>query len=294
MTILDGKQTSEAIKDKIAEDVKTFVDNGGKKPHLAAVLVGANPASQVYVRNKIKACQYVGMESSLIKLDDSISEHDLLEKITDLNRDSDIDGYIVQLPLPEHINEERVNLAIDPSKDVDGFHPMNFGRMALGLPSYIPATPFGILKLLEHYKVRTEGQNVVVIGRSNIVGNPMSILLSKNKYPGNATVTLTHSRTQNLSEITRRADIIIVAIGKPNFLTADMVTEGACVVDVGINRVDDESRKRGYRLVGDVDFNSVSKKCNFITPVPGGVGPMTITGLLLNTLSAAKKTIYPD
>jgi len=292
MTIIDGKALSETIKSEIAEEVKKLKDSDNKIPHLAAVLVGSDPASQSYVRSKVRSCEQVGFESTLINKDDSITQDELMEIIEDLNKDEDIDGFIVQLPLPKHIDETAVTLAIDPKKDVDGFHPVNFGRMAQGLPCYLPATPFGIIQILDRYNIPTEGKHTVVIGRSNIVGKPMSILMGMKSKVGNSTVTLAHSRTKDLAAETLRADIIIAAIGIPNFITADMVKEGVVIIDVGINRVDDASRKRGYRLVGDVDFDGVSKKSSFITPVPGGVGPMTVTSLLMNTLKSSKQEVY--
>ncbi len=288
MTLLDGKTTSNTIKDEITAAVSKRKDAGKKTPHLAAVLVGNDGASMTYVNSKVKSCERVGFKSTLIRLEDSISEAELLAEIDSLNKDADIDGFIVQLPLPKHIDELKITMAIDPKKDVDGFHPTNVGKMALNMPTFLPATPFGILELLERYEVTTSGKHVVVIGRSHIVGEPMSILLAQKRKQGNATVTLTHSRTQNLPAITRQADIIVAALGIPEFLTADMVKEGVVVIDVGITRVDDESRKRGYRLVGDVAFEEVSKKSSYITPVPGGVGPMTIAMLLKNTLLACE------
>ena len=284
MEILDGKKVSNDIKDEIAIEVAQMKERGEKIPHLAAVLVGENGASLTYVNSKVKSCERIGFESTLVKLPENISEEDLLAKIDELNNDSAIDGFIVQLPLPKHIDEEKILLAVHPDKDVDGFHPTNFGKMALDMPSFIPATPYGIMELLERYKVETSGKHTVVIGRSHIVGRPMSILMSQKGTPGDSTVTLTHSRTKNLSEITKQADIIISALGVPNFLKADMVKEGVVIIDVGITRVTDESAKRGYRIVGDVDFAEVSPKSSFITPVPGGVGPMTIAMLLKNTL----------
>ena len=290
--LIDGKQLSETIKQEIKTEVDLLRKEGKKIPHLAAVLVGDDAASQSYVRSKVRSCEQVGFESTLIKKDASITEEELHEIIERLNNDDEIDGFIVQLPLPKHINEERVTLAIDPRKDVDGFHPTNFGRMAQGLPTYLPATPFGIMQMLERYDIEVEGKNCVVLGRSNIVGTPISILLSRKAKPGNATVVLCHSRTQNLKSYTQNADIIVAAIGRANFLTADMVKEGVVVIDVGINRVDDPSAKRGYRLAGDVDFENVAPKCSLITPVPGGVGPMTVTSLLMNTLKSCKGEIY--
>lgn len=292
MTIIDGKKLSEIIKLEIAEEVSTIKANGGKIPHLAAVLVGDDPASQVYVRNKVKSCEDVGFKSTLIRKDATTTEAELMKVVANLNEDPDIDGFIVQLPLPKHINEERVTLAIDPKKDVDGFHPVNFGRMALGLPSYLPATPFGIMTMLERYGVETAGKNAVVIGRSNIVGTPMAILLSRKGKVGDCTVTLVHSRTRNMADVVRGADIIVAAIGKPEFVTADMVKDGAVVIDVGINRIDDPSHPKGSRLVGDVAYNEVAPKCSYITPVPGGVGPMTVMSLIMNTLKASRKEIY--
>ncbi len=292
MKLIDGKALANTIKEEIAVEVTALKKAGGKTPHLAAVLIGDDPASAVYVRNKVKACEKVGFKSTLVRRGAETTEAEVLEIVKNLNEDPDIDGFIVQLPLPKHIDEEKVNLAIDPKKDVDGFHPMNVGRMALGLPSYLPATPFGIMQMLDRYDIETSGKHCVVIGRSNIVGTPMSILLSRKAKVGNCTVTLTHSRTKDLKAETLRADIIIAAIGRPDYLTADMVKEGVVIIDVGINRVDDASRKRGYRLVGDANFEGVAPKSSFITPVPGGVGPMTITSLLMNTLKSSRKEIY--
>ncbi len=292
MSIIDGKALSEIIKLEIREEVLSLKEQRKNIPHLAAVLVGNNPASESYVKSKVRSCEQVGFESTLIRKDDSITEEELLDIIKDLNEEDDVDGFIVQLPLPKHIDETKVTLAIDPKKDVDGFHPVNFGRMAQGLPCYLPATPFGIMTMLERYEIETEGKHCVVLGRSNIVGSPMSILLSRKGTPGNCTVTLAHSRTKDLAAETLRADILIAAIGIPNFISADMVKDGVVIIDVGINRIDDPSRKRGYRLVGDVDYESVSPKASFITPVPGGVGPMTVTSLLANTLKASKKEVY--
>jgi len=289
MTILDGKKTSDDIKEEIAKIVTKRKSEGLKTPHLAAILVGSDGASMTYVNSKVKSCEKVGFNSTLIDLPEDTTEEQLLNEIDDLNKDADIDGFIVQLPLPKQIDEQKVLMAVDPDKDVDGFHPVNVGRMALDLPTFLPATPFGILELLKRYNVETSGENVVVIGRSHIVGRPMSILLSQKRSIGNATVTLTHSRTKNLSEITRGADIIIAALGKAEFLTGDMVKDGVTIIDVGITRVKDDTKKRGYRLAGDVDFESVSKKAAFITPVPGGVGPMTIAMLLKNTLLACER-----
>lgn len=288
MILLDGKATSNAIKDEIASEVEQLKAAGKKVPHLAAVLVGDDGASQTYVNAKVKACERVGFNSTLVKLPSSTSEAELLQTIEDLNNNSEIDGFIVQLPLPDHIDEDKVTLAVAPSKDVDGFHPENVGRMCLGLPTFLPATPNGIMELLKRHNIETEGKNTVVIGRSHIVGTPMAILLSRGTNPGNATVTLTHSRTKDLASITREADIIVVALGRPNFLKGDMVKEGAVVVDVGIHRIEDSSKKSGFRLVGDVDYAEVSPKCSAISPVPGGVGPMTIASLLQNTLKAVQ------
>lgn len=286
MTHLDGKALSEKLALEIAEKVAGHVKLGKRRPHLGAVLIGDNAASKSYVGNKIRLCEKVGFKSSLIQHPEDISELELLDIIRSLNEDDDLDGYIVQLPLPAHIDEDKVLLAINPAKDVDGFHPMNIGRMTLGLPCYKPATPYGILLLLEHYGIQTSGMHCVVLGRSHIVGTPISILLSRKGYPGDATVTLTHSRTKDLPEVVRTADIIIAAIGTPQFVKGDWVKEGACVIDVGINRVEDATRKRGYRLVGDVDFDAVSERAGAITPVPGGVGPMTVMALIVNTLQA--------
>ena len=291
MTILDGKKISNDIKDEITIEVNQMIKNGERVPHLAAVLVGDDGASLTYVGSKVRACERVGFESSLVKLPESTSEDELLQKIKELNENPQIDGFIVQLPLPKHINENKVLNAVDPIKDVDGFHPENFGRMALEMESFIPATPFGILQLLERSKIETKGKHTVVIGRSHIVGRPMSILMSQKGNAGNSTVTLAHSHTKNLSEFTRKADIIIVALGIPEFLTADMVKEGVVIIDVGISRVPDASKTRGYALKGDVDFDGVSKKASYITPVPGGVGPMTIAMLLKNTLIARERQL---
>lgn len=288
-TILDGKQTSLDIQAEIAEEVKQIKEKGGKVPHLAAVLVGEDGASKTYVGSKVKACERIGFESTLVTMPEDTSEEGLLAKIDELNNNDEIDGFIVQLPLPKHIDETKVTLAVAPHKDVDGFHPESVGRMALGLPTFLPATPNGILELLERYKVETEGKHCVVIGRSHIVGSPMSILMGRNGYPGNCTVTLTHSRTKDLRSVAKDADILIVALGKAEFVTADMVKTGAVVIDVGITRVPDESRERGYRIAGDVLFEEVAPKCSFITPVPGGVGPMTIASLLKNTLLAVER-----
>ena len=286
MVILDGKKVSNDIKDEIAEKVKKMKVKGEKVPHLAAVIVGNDGASLTYVASKVKACERVGFDSTLIRMSDSTSEIELLDKIEELNNNSDIDGFIVQLPLPPQINTQKVLMAINPDKDVDGFHPMNFGKMALDMTAFIPATPFGILELLERYGVETKGKHTVVIGRSHIVGRPMSILMGRKGFPGNSTVTLTHSHTKNITQITSQADIIISALGVPNFLKAEMVKDDVVVIDVGITRVADETLPKGYYITGDVDYENVSKKASFITPVPGGVGPMTIAMLLKNTLLA--------
>ncbi len=293
MKLIDGKAVAEELKNSMKQDVLEFKKKSGRVPHLAAILVGNNPASKAYVGNKVKSCEQVGFKSTLIKLDENVTEEILLQEIQNLNEDPDIDGFIVQLPLPKHIDEVKVTLAIDFKKDVDGFHPVNFGRMAQGLPCYLPATPYGITLLLDRYNIETAGKHVVVVGRSNIVGTPMSILLSRKSKVGDATVTLTHSRTKNLQRILLQADIIIAAIGIPGFIKEDMVRQGAVVIDVGINRVEDESLEKGSRLVGDVDFEFVKEKCSFITPVPGGVGPMTVMGLMMNTFKSATKEIYP-
>lgn len=292
MKIIDGRSLAREIKSELKRETKKFISGGGKIPHLAAVLVGDDGASQAYVRNKIKSCERVGFESTLIRKNDSLQESELLEIVDQLNQNDDIDGFIVQLPLPKHIDENKVILAIDPKKDVDGFHPTNLGRMVIGLPCFIPATPLGILTMLERYNIQTEGQHVVVIGRSNIVGSPVSILLSRKTKWGNATVTLTHSRTRDLVGEVQRADIVIAAIGIPQFVTADMVKEGAVVIDVGVNRIQAPDSPKGYKLVGDVDFDEVAAKASYITPVPGGVGQMTVTSLLINTLKAARGEVY--
>ena len=289
MILLDGKKTAADIKEEIALEVTALKNKGSKTPHLAAIIVGNNGASITYVNAKVKACERVGFESTLIRLPESISETDLLNEIEILNVNNDIDGFIVQLPLPKHIDEQKVIMAVDPNKDVDGFHPTNVGKMALNLPTFISATPFGILELLDRYNVETSGKHVVVLGRSHIVGSPMSILLSQKRKVGNATVTMCHSRTKNLKEITLQADIIVAAIGIPEFVKADMVKENATIIDVGITRVADTSKKSGFRLIGDVAFDEVASKSEFITPVPGGVGPMTIAMLLKNTLLACKR-----
>ena len=289
MILLDGKKTSADIKEEIALEVRDLKSKGADTPHLAAIIVGDDGASITYVNAKVKACELVGFESTLIRLPEDTTEEDLLNEIAILNIDKDIDGFIVQLPLPKHIDEQKILMAIDPDKDVDGFHPTNVGKMALNLPTFISATPFGILELLERYKVETSGKHVVVLGRSHIVGSPMSILLSQKRKVGNATVTMCHSRTKNLKEITLQADIIIAAIGIPEFLKADMVKDHVTVIDVGITRLEDATKKSGFKLVGDVAFDEVAKKSDFITPVPGGVGPMTIAMLLKNTLFACQR-----
>ena len=287
MTILDGKKTSNDIKDEIADEVNSIISNGDRPPHLAAVIVGNDGASLTYVGSKVRACEKVGFDSTLVSLEDSISEQELLDKVYELNNDKKIDGYIVQLPLPKHIDTQKVLLAVDPKKDVDGFHPVNFGRMALNLPTFISATPNGIMELLKRYEVPTEGKNTIVIGRSDIVGKPVSILMGLKTNPGNSTVILAHSRTKNIEDLIKQADIVISALGVPDFIKEHMIKEGATVIDVGITRVEDDSQK-GYKIVGDVDYENVSKKSSFITPVPGGVGPMTIAMLLKNTLQAYK------
>lgn len=283
MQLLDGKKLAQTIKDELAVEVR----NLGIKPHLAAVLVGDNPASKAYVSGKVKACFEVGFESTLIELPEAVTEAELLTAVDKLNRDVDVHGFIVQLPLPRHISDEKVLLAIDPKKDVDGFHPENVGRMVAGLDCFLPATPQGILTIIERYGIETEGKHCVVVGRSNIVGRPISILMSRSGFPGNCTVTLCHSKTPNLQEVTQRADILIAALGRAEFITAEFVKEGAVVIDVGITRVEDPKRKSGFRLAGDVAFDDVAEKCSWITPVPGGVGPMTIISLLMNTFKAA-------
>lgn len=286
MQLLDGKATSEAIRQELMKAVQKRRENGQKIPHLAAVIVGNDGGSLTYVGAKVRACQEIGFDSTLIQLPEELSEEALLQKVEELNNNPQIDGFIVQLPLPKHMDEKKVTLAIDPKKDVDGFHPVNLGNMVLDLPGFLPATPAGMLELFKRYNIETSGKHCVVIGRSHIVGSPMSIMMGRNTSPGNCTVTLTHSRTKNLKEITLQADIIITAIGKPGFLTADMVKEGTVVMDVGITRVADATRKSGYKLYGDVDFENVAPKCSYITPVPGGVGPMTIVSLMMNTLKA--------
>ncbi len=293
MQIIDGNALAETIKSELKTKVLEATSSGKRPPHLAAVLIGENPASRSYVNNKVKSCQDVGYKSTLIQRPAELSQNAVLDIVHQLNDDPDVDGFIVQLPLPEHIHEMDITLAIKPEKDVDGFHPMNLGLMTLGLPSYLPATPMGILQMLERYHIDVSGKICCVIGRSNIVGTPISILLSRKATPGDATVMMCHSRTPNIKEIASKADIIIVALGRPQFVTADMVKEGAVVIDVGINRITDSSKKSGFRLVGDVDFEHVAPKCSYITPVPGGVGPMTVTSLLLNTWKAYTGEIYP-
>jgi methylenetetrahydrofolate dehydrogenase (NADP+)/methenyltetrahydrofolate cyclohydrolase len=292
MQIIDGKTIAGDIKQEIAAEVEKIKQSGGKIPHLAAVLVGHDGASETYVANKIKACELVGVKSTLVRLEDTVTQEELLKKVEELNNDDDIDGFIVQLPLPDHISEHQVIEAVDPKKDVDGFHPVNVGRMVLGLPSFVSATPAGILELMRRYNIDPSGKNCVIIGRSNIVGRPMSILLSQKRDMGNATVTVCHTRTQNLKDICLKADIIIVALGSPEFLKGDMVKEGAIVVDVGTSRIKSDKTKSGWKLIGDVKFDEVAPKCSYITPVPGGVGPMTIVSLLRNTLLASTKKIY--
>ena len=294
MTLIDGKAISEQIKQEIAAEVAEIVARGGKRPHLAAILVGHDGGSETYVASKVKACEVCGFKSTLIRFENDVTEAELLAKVQELNEDDDVDGFIVQLPLPDHISAQKVIEAIDYRKDVDGFHPINVGRMGIGLSCYVSATPNGILELLRRYKIETQGKKCVVLGRSNIVGKPMAILMMQKKYPGDATVTVCHSHSQNLEQECREADIIIVAMGKPNFLKADMVKEGAVVIDVGTTRVPDATRKSGFKLTGDVKFDEVAPKCSYITPVPGGVGPMTIVSLMKNTLLAGTKAIYKD
>lgn len=295
MELIDGKHVATTVKVKLKKEVEQMIEKGQKKPHLAAVLVGNDGGSLTYVGAKVRACEEIGFKSTLLKYEDTITEQELLDVIDRLNNDTEIDGFIVQLPLPAHIDEKKITLAIDPLKDVDGFHPENLGKMILNLPTFLPATPAGILELFKYYNIDTSGKHTVIIGRSHIVGTPMSLLMGRNDYPGNSTVTLTHSRTENLAEITQKADIIIAAIGKAKFLTEDMVKEGAVIIDVGINRVEDASKKSGYKLYGDVDFENVAPKCSFITPVPGGVGPMTIVSLMMNTLKSIElRKLYAE
>lgn len=292
MTLIDGKATAAAIKKEIAAEVNEILNNGGKRPHLAAILVGHDGGSETYVKNKVIACEECGFKSTLIRFEDNITEEELLAKVNELNNDDDVDGFIVQLPLPKHISEQKIIEAIDYRKDVDGFHPINVGRMSIGLPCYISATPNGIMELLKRYNIETKGKKCVVLGRSNIVGKPMAQLMMQKAYPGDATVTVCHSHTKDIKKECLEADIIIAAIGQPNFLTGDMVKEGAVVIDVGTTRVPDASKKSGFRLNGDVKFDEVAPKCSYITPVPGGVGPMTICSLMKNTLAAGKKEYY--
>lgn len=292
MQLIDGKAVAEKIKKEIALEVAEIKAKGGKTPHLVAILVGNNGASETYVAHKVKACEELGFQSTLLRFDDSISEQELLAQVESVNQNADMDGLIVQLPLPAHISADRVMETIHPAKDVDGFHPINIGRMAKGLPAYVSATPQGCLMLLKHYGIETAGKHCVVVGRSQIVGLPMSILMQRNSYPGNCTVTLCHSKTHNLAEITQQADILVAALGKPEFVKAHMVKEGAVVIDVGLERVPDPSKKSGFALKGDVSFSEVAPKCSFITPVPGGVGQMTIVSLMKNTLLASQRAIY--
>ena len=288
MQLIDGKKIAEEIQNEIAAKVAVLKERGKKIPHLAAILVGNDGASETYVAGKVKACEKVGFNSTLIRLPETTSETELLGKVNELNNNKDIDGFIIQLPLPKHISEQRIIEAVSPAKDVDGFHPVSIGKLALGMPTFVSATPMGIMQLLERYKIETAGKHCVVVGRSNIVGTPVSLLMSRNTYPGNSTVTITHSKTKNIKEILKTADIIIVALGKAEFLTGDMVKEGAVVIDVGITRIKSDKTQSGYKLLGDVKFDEVAPKCSYITPVPGGVGPMTITSLLLNTLQVSR------
>ena len=292
MQIIDGKAVAAAIKKEIAQEVDSIIANGGKRPHLAAILVGHDGGSETYVANKVKACEECGFTSTLIRYEADVTEEELLKKVDELNNDNDVDGFIVQLPLPKHIDEQKVTEAIDYRKDVDGFHPVNAGRLAIGLPCFLSATPNGIMELLARYNIDTKGKKCVVLGRSNIVGKPMANLMMQKRIPGDATVTVCHSHTENIADECRRADIIIAALGQPHFLKADMVKEGAVVIDVGTTRVPDATRKSGFRLCGDVDYDNVAPKCSYITPVPGGVGPMTIVSLMKNTLLAGKREIY--
>ena len=292
MQLIDGKAVATQIKKEIAEEVERIIANGGKRPHLAAILVGHDGGSETYVANKVKSCEECGFTSTLIRYEADITEEELLKKVDELNNDSDIDGFIVQLPLPKHIDEQKVTEAIDYRKDVDGFHPINVGRLSIGLPCFLSATPNGIIELLARYNIETKGKKCVVLGRSNIVGKPMANLMMQKSIPGDATVTVCHSHTKDIAEECRQADIIIAALGQPNCVTADMVKEGAVVIDVGTTRVPDSTRKSGFRLCGDVDFENVAPKCSYITPVPGGVGPMTIVSLMKNTLLAGKREIY--
>ncbi len=293
MQLIDGKEASNAIRNQIKSKVAQLIDAGERAPHLAAILVGEDPASQTYVANKEKSCQKVGITSTLYRLPEKTTQDELLGVIDFINQDEDIDGVIVQLPLPEHIDKDTIIQAISPAKDVDGFHPINVGKMVAGLPTYLPATPLGIMMLFEHYNIETSGKHCVVLGRSNIVGTPIGIMLSRKSEPGNCTVTTLHSRSQNIEKIVSEADIVIAALGQPHFLKADMVKKDVVIIDVGIHRVPSEKTKSGFRLIGDVDFEEVAKKASWITPVPGGVGPMTITGLLVNTMKAYEKEVYP-
>jgi len=293
MKLLDGKALASIVLQELAKQSADIVKSGGRSPHLAAVLVGDHPASLSYVGNKVKSCETAGFKSTLIHMPGTITQKELLDIVIQLNNDPEVDGYIIQLPLPRHIDADEILLTIDPRKDVDGFHPENFGRMAQGLPAYLPATPMGIMTMLERHQIETSGKRCVVLGRSNIVGTPMALLLSRRGYPGDCTVTIAHSRTENIAEICREADILVAALGQPLFVKEDMVKHGAVVIDVGINRISDSEHPKGYRLVGDVDYDRVAHKCSAITPVPGGVGPMTVCALMMNTLKAAQGLIYP-
>lgn len=294
MTIIDGKAVAEQIKKEIAEEVSRIVTDGGKRPHLAAILVGHDGGSETYVASKVKACEACGFKSTLIRFEDTVSEQELLDKVQELNDDDDVDGFIVQLPLPKHISEDKVIEAIDYRKDVDGFHPINVGRMSIGLPCYVSATPAGIVELISRYHIETAGKRCVILGRSNIVGKPMAALMMRKSYPGDCTVTVCHSRSKNIADECRQADIIIAALGQPEFVKADMVKDGAVIIDVGTTRVPSALTKSGYKLKGDVKYDEVAPRCSYITPVPGGVGPMTIVSLMRNTLLAGKKVIYKD
>lgn len=294
MTIIDGKAVAEQIKKEIAEEVSRIVADGGKRPHLAAILVGHDGGSETYVASKVKACEACGFKSTLIRFEDTVSEQELLDKVQELNDDDDVDGFIVQLPLPKHISEDKVIEAIDYRKDVDGFHPINVGRMSIGLPCYVSATPAGIVELISRYHIETAGKRCVILGRSNIVGKPMTALMMRKAYPGDCTVTVCHSRSKNIADECRQADIIIAALGQPEFVKADMVKDGAVIIDVGTTRVPSALTKSGYKLKGDVKYDEVAPRCSYITPVPGGVGPMTIVSLMRNTLLAGKKAIYKD
>ena len=294
MTIIDGKAVAEQIKKEIAEEVSRIVADGGKRPHLAAILVGHDGGSETYVASKVKACEACGFKSTLIRFEDTVSEQELLDKVQELNDDDDVDGFIVQLPLPKHISEDKVIEAIDYRKDVDGFHPINVGRMSIGLPCYVSATPAGIVELISRYHIETAGKRCVILGRSNIVGKPMAALMMRKAYPGDCTVTVCHSRSKNIADECRQADIIIAALGQPEFVKADMVKDGAVIIDVGTTRVPSALTKSGYKLKGDVKYDEVAPRCSYITPVPGGVGPMTIVSLMRNTLLAGKKASYED